>query len=171
MLEIKDFDIAFKGLSLGSHTFDYELDDTFFELFAYDELNHFDLKAEVVLLKTERLLTLSFHVKGHVQAICDVSAEPFKLPLERSFELHVKFGPEENKEDDELWILHEDEYRVNIAQILYEEMVLAIPAKRIHPDVENGSMENEIMKKLKEQQTKKNTAIDPRWDKLKDLLN
>jgi len=27
------------------------------------------------------------------------------------------------------------------------------------------------MKKLKEQQTKKNTAIDPRWDKLKDLLN
>jgi len=171
MLEIKDFDIAFKGLSLGSHTFDYELDDTFFELFAYHELNHFDLKAEVVLLKTERLLTLSFHVKGHVQAICDVSAEPFNLPLERSFELHVKFGPEENKEDDELWILHEDEYRVNIAQILYEEMVLAIPAKRIHPDVENGSMENEIMKKLKEQQTKKNTAIDPRWDKLKDLLN
>lgn len=171
MLEIKDFDIAFKGLSLGSHTFDYELNDAFFELFAFDELSHFDLKAVVTLLKTERMLTLSFQVSGTVQAICDVSAEPFNLPLERSFELHVKFGPEENKDDDELWILHEDEYKINVAQVLYEEMVLAIPAKRIHPEVENGTLENEIMKKLKEQKTDNKKEIDPRWDKLKDLLN
>lgn len=171
MLEIKDFDIAFKGLSLGSHTFDYELNDAFFELFDYDELSHFDLQAKVTLLKTERMLTLSFQVSGTVQAICDVSAEPFVLPLERSFTLHVKFGPEENKDDDELWILHEDEYKINVAQVLYEEMVLAIPVKRIHPDVENGTLENEIMKKLREQKTENKKEIDPRWDKLKDLLN
>jgi uncharacterized metal-binding protein YceD (DUF177 family) len=53
-------------------------------------------------------------------------------------------------------------------------LVLAVPPKRIHPGVINGTLESEALKKLEELQpkeTKKDKdTTDPRWDALKDLL-
>ena len=52
-------------------------------------------------------------------------------------------------------------------------IVLAVPNKRVHPKVLDGTMESEALKKLKELQIKKVKAVentDPRWDKLKNLI-
>ena len=53
-------------------------------------------------------------------------------------------------------------------------LVLAVPAKRIHPGVLDGTLKSEAIKKLEELQPKEdkdNTEdIDPRWDALKKLL-
>ena len=55
-------------------------------------------------------------------------------------------------------------------------IILAIPNKRVHPKVLDGTMESETLKKLKELEVKEvkeeNTAeeADPRWYKLKNLL-
>jgi uncharacterized metal-binding protein YceD (DUF177 family) len=54
-------------------------------------------------------------------------------------------------------------------------IVLSIPHKRIHPGIKDGTLETEALKKLKELQVKeldknKEDNIDPRWDKLKQLL-
>jgi uncharacterized metal-binding protein YceD (DUF177 family) len=53
-------------------------------------------------------------------------------------------------------------------------IVLAVPSKRIHPGVEDGTLESEVLRKLEELQpkeTQKNdNKTDPRWDALKDLL-
>ena len=50
---------------------------------------------------------------------------------------------------------------------------MAVPNKKVHPGVLDGTMESETLKKLKELEIKEeNTAeeVDPRWDKLKNLL-
>jgi uncharacterized metal-binding protein YceD (DUF177 family) len=50
---------------------------------------------------------------------------------------------------------------------------LAIPQKRVHPGIEDGTLKSEILDKLKElqpQQESPSEDVDPRWDKLKDLL-
>jgi uncharacterized metal-binding protein YceD (DUF177 family) len=55
-------------------------------------------------------------------------------------------------------------------------IVLALPAKRVHPGVEDGTLESEILEKLDELSPKEKDVIekkentDPRWDKLKKLL-
>jgi uncharacterized metal-binding protein YceD (DUF177 family) len=56
-------------------------------------------------------------------------------------------------------------------------IVLSVPLKRIHPGVKDGSLNTEALTKLKElsvkelkKENKKEENIDPRWDKLKQLL-
>ena len=62
--------------------------------------------------------------------------------------LVVKFGSEFNDDHDEILILPHEAYQINIAQYIYELIVLSVPTKRIHPDVINGSMESEALKRL-----------------------
>ena len=58
-----------------------------------------------------------------------------------------------------------------MAQPIYEMVVLSLPAKRIHPELEDGSLQSDILKKLEELQPKvEQNNNDPRWNKLKDLL-
>jgi uncharacterized metal-binding protein YceD (DUF177 family) len=52
-------------------------------------------------------------------------------------------------------------------------IILSLPIKIIHPGVEDGSLESETLNTLREYEKnvyKKNNKIDPRWDKLKDLI-
>jgi uncharacterized metal-binding protein YceD (DUF177 family) len=66
---------------------------------------------------------------------------------------------------------------VNVQQYIYELIVLSIPLKRVHPGVEDGTLDSEVLDKLEELSINNNEnkndedEIDPRWDKLKNLLN
>jgi uncharacterized metal-binding protein YceD (DUF177 family) len=54
--------------------------------------------------------------------------------------------------------------------------VLSVPQKRLHPGIENGTLNSEILKKLEDLSPKSlenkssNNDIDPRWNSLKKLL-
>ena len=67
-------------------------------------------------------------------------------------------------------------YEISIEQYIYELLVLAVPIKRIHPGVEDGTLNSDILKKLEELSPKlsedkdKEKDIDPRWNTLKKLL-
>ena len=104
---------------------------------------------------------------------CDITTELFDFPLDTEFQLVVKFGAEENQYNDEILILPQGSYELSVSQYLYEMIVLAIPQKRVHPGIEDGTLKSEILDKLKElqpQQEAPSEDVDPRWDKLKDLL-
>ena len=53
---------------------------------------------------------------------------------------------------------------------------MAIPTKRVHPGVEDGTLDSDILLKLEElspsedNKTKSSEGIDPRWNNLKKLL-
>ncbi|HEA22823.1 MAG TPA: DUF177 domain-containing protein, partial [Pricia antarctica] len=73
--------------------------------------------------------------------------------------------------DDELLIVPHGSHQVNIAQYIYEMLVLGVPQKRVHPGVLDGSLQSEALKKLEELRPKENKKeSDPRWDELKKLL-
>ncbi len=167
----RDFDIVFSGLSLGEHHFDFELNDAFFTLFAFDDYNQLNGKATVLLNKQTTFLELDFSFDGTIEVICDRSAEPFSQTLNNAFSLLVKFGDEYNDEDDERLILPHGEYKLNVAQYLYELVVLSIPQKNIHPDVASGKKKTDFEVNEEPQNELENKTTDPRWEKLKDLLN
>ena len=171
-MKMKDFTIVFSGLKLGKHHFDYELDQAFFDLFEYQELNSPQFKVELSLEKKSTMLELEMKLAGEFDAICDISNESFPLGITNEMSLVVKFGEHFNDEDDEVLVLPFEAYELNIAQYLYEMAVLAIPVKIVHPDVESGKLGQEYKKYLKgEDETNNEEQTDPRWDKLKDLLN
>lgn len=167
---LREYDIAFTGLKLGEHRFDYQLDNKFFSLFKYDEFLGADLHAEVHMVKKENSLEFQFSIRGTVEVPCDITTDPFDLPLESDLELVVKFGEEYDDSKDEILIIPAGEHKLNIAQYLYELSVLAVPLKRLS---EKGKkmQEEEELKSEKSEDKNEGSDIDPRWNKLKDLLN
>ncbi|MEJ1221405.1 YceD family protein [Sediminicola sp. 1XM1-17] len=175
MTKHKEFAIPFSGLKQGKHEFEYKIKNEFFESFEYDDVNGANINLHVTLNKMSTMLELEMHAKGTVNVNCDVTNEPFDQKITSSLELVVKFGDEYNDENDEILIIPHGEHQINIAQYVYEMLVLAIPQKRVHPGVLDGTLESEAIAKLEELQPKeikenKGNNTDPRWDALKKLL-
>ena len=172
MMMNKEFSIPFAGLKIGKHEFEYKVDNTFFEDFDYNEFNDADVGIAVTMNRLSTMLELEISGNGTVNLNCDLTSEPYDQQIEASLELVVKFGEEFNDEDDEILVIPHGDHQVNIAQYVYEILVLAIPQKRIHPGVLDGSLQSDILKKLEElkpRETRKSEGTDPRWDALKDF--
>jgi uncharacterized metal-binding protein YceD (DUF177 family) len=176
MSKIRDFLIPFVGLKLGKHHFEYQINKQFFDHFEYDEFQNSDIKVNVVLDKKSNMLELDFKHKGTVNVPCDLTSEDFDLPIKGKMKLIVRFGEEFNNDNEELLILPHGEFEIDVAQYIYEMIVLSVPVKRVHPGVKDGSLQTEALTKLNELTTEQKEErvqeenIDPRWDKLKKLL-
>ena len=177
MKPLKAYDIQFVGLKLGKHIYDYEINQTFFEYFEFDEFNTINVNLNIHLEKKTTLLELNFSGNGSVNINCDVSNEPYDQPINFNFNLVVKFGQEYNNENDSILIIPHGSYEINIAQYIYELIVLSVPQKRIHPGVEDGTLNSEILRKLEDlspnadlKGESSSNDVDPRWNKLKKLL-
>lgn len=176
----KDFLIPFTGLKLGKHHFDYQLDNTFLEIFDFHEFKETNLKVSLVFDKKTTFFELTFKHKGTVNVTCDLSNEEFDLPIKGKMHLIVRFGEHFNDENEELLILPHGEFQIDIAQYVYEMIVLSVPQKRVHPGIKAGTLKIESLAILNEIKTKESKKIknpegiqkniDPRWDKLKQLL-
>ena len=177
MKNTKEYLIPFIGLKLGKHHFEYQISNAFFEIFDYDEYQDSKIKVNVVLEKKSTLLELRFNHKGAVNVPCDLTSEDFDLPIEGEMKLIVRFDEVYNNDNDELLILPHGEFEINIAQYIYEMIVLSVPLRRVHPGIQDGSLKTEALTKLNElavkeekEENKEEENIDPRWDKLKQLL-
>jgi uncharacterized metal-binding protein YceD (DUF177 family) len=173
MKDLKEFNIQFVGLKEGKHEFKYSIDNKFFEAFNFDDYVSSSIEVSLSFVKKSTLFELVFIAEGSVEVPCDVTNELYDQEIDSELPLVVNFGPEFNDDNEEILILPHEAYEFNVAQFIYEMIVLAVPNKRVHPKVLDGTMESEALKKLKELQIKKVKTVeitDPRWDKLKNLI-
>ena len=170
MKDLKEFNIPFVGLKEGKHLFQYEVDNTFFELYNYNEFEKSSINVALEFVKKSTLFELNFTASGTVNVPCDVTNEYFDLEITATLPLVVKFGQEYNDENEEILILAHEVYQFSVAQFIYEMIVLGIPSKREHPKVLDGTMETEALEQLEIKEEKTVETTDPRWDKLKNLI-
>src|SRR5690606_27316851 len=102
----------------------YNIENTFFESFGYDEFNGADIKLNVTLNKMSTMMELEMKAQGTVNVDCDLTSEPYDQKIQADLELVVKFGDEYNNDNDEILIIPHSEYQINIAQYVYEMLVL-----------------------------------------------
>lgn len=179
MNDLKDYDISFIGLKDGSHQFEYVIDKAFFDFFEYEDFYNSNVNVQLDFLKKPTMFELLFKVSGEVEVTCDVTNELYFQPIENRLSLIVKFGEEFNDENEELLIIPHGEFKLNVAQYIYEAIVLAVPIKKVHPGVEDGTLKSDVLEKLREYELSEGfeeiknveeVEIDPRWDKLKNIL-
>ena len=173
MEQFSEFLISFIGLKDGIHRFDFKIDNKFFEGFDFLDFQNVEIQVDLVFEKKLTLLELNFSAKGKVTVPCDITTELFKLPIDTAFRLVVKFGSDENLNNDEILILPYGSYEIQVAQYIFEMIVLSVPLKKVHPGIADGTLKSEILEKLKDLQPQEKSLsdeTDPRWDKLKDLL-
>jgi uncharacterized metal-binding protein YceD (DUF177 family) len=91
----------------------------------------------------------------------------------------VKFSDDENLEDntDEIIVLSKNAHEVDVSQLIYEYINLAVPLFNRCSDVGNTTWcDKVVIEKLNSlsataKQEEENTDADPRWEALKKIKN
>jgi uncharacterized metal-binding protein YceD (DUF177 family) len=166
---LKDYVIPFVGLSTGDHQYEYLIDDKFFANFEYSEIKRAQVNVRLSLNKHERMLVLTFSMKGTIEVSCSRCLDNFDLPIEDEQVQYIKFGPEYKEEDADVLIIPESETHVNVAPFIYDYLNLLVPFRIVHPVNEDGlsGCDPDVIRRLEKEIKQKES--DPRWDKLKGL--
>lgn len=117
----------------------YQLDANFFALFENTLLHHGQLTATVQLSKAPTNIQLQFHIQGHVELACDRSLQPFDHPISLHQEVNFKLGDKDQELDANLYTIGPRTTIINVAQHLYDLIHLAVPMKKIHPQLRQAA--------------------------------
>jgi uncharacterized protein len=180
---LRAYDIDIIKLKEGKHTFPFEVKDEFFKNYEADDwVNGSDLTANVTITKTASLMEADFEIAGTINLTCDRSLEEFDHPLEVAEKVIYKYGPIEQEISEDVYMITKDTQSINVAQLIYEFILLAIPAKKIHPDYldemdsdefeEEGSLvylSDEIETDAPGDEKIPEKPADPRWEILNKL--
>lgn len=169
----KDHIIQFVGLSIGSHEFQFDINDTFFEHLDYSEIKQGKINIVLTLLKQSTMMVLHFEISGTVKQDCDRCTAPLDLPINGNYKLIIKVGGNDTgDEDDDIITIAANEHELDLSQYIYEYIALSLPIKRAHPDNKKGesTCDKKMLKKLAHfllEEEKEKT--DPRWNGLKNI--
>jgi uncharacterized metal-binding protein YceD (DUF177 family) len=189
MDKLKNYTIVFSSLPFGVTDYTFEISQSFFDLFEIEtDFENPIIAIDLDFEKRSSMLELIFRINGTIEVPCDITGEKFDQKISNEAKLIVKFGDEFDDTDSEIWIIPRDEYELNVAQVIYELIMTALPIKRVHPEVLAGNVDPEIAELLDEysiydleeintsedeneenDEDDNNEDIDPRWAKLKDL--
>ncbi len=169
MDRLRNYDIVFSGLKNGKHEFRFEIDKTFFQLFGTEqEFTEPNLVAEILLEKHTTFLELWIRIFGKVNLTCDISTDHFDHSLENEISVLVKFGEEYDDSDVDVITIPKTDYAFNAAQLIYENVMLSVPMKKISPDISEENLR--ILEQFTpKEEIKEEPKSDPRWDALKNL--
>lgn len=159
------FNVPFKGLAEGVHTFEYEVGDDFFSV--YETLSDYKgaLQVNVVLHKKENSNRIDIRIEGTLDTNCDRCLDTMVLPIKLDDTLYIKIAEEDEQEKENVIFVAEDDKEVDLCQLFYEIILTGIPQNKKH-NIED--CDADMIKKLTNLEKKK--EIDPRWRELEKLM-
>ena len=165
-----EFLIPVSGLALGSHAFEYEINNDFFAGMDYSEVQQGKVSVKVDIDRQETMLTLHFDLNGSVRVPCDRCADEFDQPIESQQDFFIKLGTENAEESDDVAVVLPDLNEYDIRPLVYEYIILAIPMHRVHPEGQCNPAVIEMLNREEAPAEEEETdTIDPRWAALKDI--
>lgn len=136
-----NFIIPLNGLAAGENRFSWHAGKEFFEAFENAEILDADIDVSVLVEKSGRYLGVDCEIDGSVMVSCDRCLEDLRMPVGTDVMLSVKFGEEEASEDHqegerEIVFVPEGDAEMDLSQIIYDYVCLALPMQRRHKDGE-----------------------------------
>lgn len=172
MDKLRNYDVSFSGLKNGRHEFKFEIDKTFFQLFDTEqEFTNPRIEVNVSLDKHTTFLEFEIKIKGLVELVCDITNENFDYPIENEIKILVNFGEEYDDSNEDVITIPTGEHAFNVAHLIYENVMLSIPMKKISPNVSDDDLKilDQFSPKDIEIAEEEEHESDPRWDALKKL--
>lgn len=172
MDKLRNYDVSFSGLKNGKHEFKFEIDKTFFQLFDTEqEFTNPKIEVSVLLDKHTTFLEFEIKIKGLVELVCDITNEDFNYPIENEIKILVNFGEEYDDSNEEVITIPTGEHAFNVAHLIYENVMLSIPMKKISPNVSDEDIQilDQFSPKEIEEAEEEEHESDPRWEALRKL--
>ena len=167
----ESFIIPLNGLATGKNEFSWMVGKEFFESFENSEIIDAELDVTAVVEKSGRYVGVDCDVVGKVVVECDRCLEELEMPVDVEIMLSVKYGEEESSEDPhegerEVIFVPETDAELDMSQIVYDYVCLALPMQRVHPD---GECNPDAMRHLSGE-TEDGMAENSPFAALKDLM-
>lgn len=176
--DFKDYNIEIYKLSDGKHIYNFEVDDNFFARFENSLIERGSGLVAIELEKTSSFIKMVFDIQGMYELTCDRSLENYFHPYNTREKVIFKYGEEAKELDDDVFIILKGTQRLNVAQLIYEFISITIPMKKLHPKfADEPEVEEDLLiytsmdEEDKDRETEPEKDIDPRWLKLKNLIN
>ncbi len=168
MCSLESLKIDLKGLKEAECCLEFNLDDTFFQALDGAEVKSGSLHVSVSIRKATGFFEFLFHTAGTVTVSCDRCLDDMDQPVETENRLIVKLGSEYSEEDD-LIVVPEEEGILDMAWIIYEFIVLAIPIRHVHAPGKCNPVMTKALEELSADRSsdeESSQQIDPRWEAL-----
>lgn len=131
----------------------------------------------------------TFHITGEVVLICDRCLDDLHQPIDAAYHVTVRYGEDYNDEADDVLEIPDSDSNLNVAYMVYDTVVLAIPIKHVHPLGKCNRQMSAILKKHRarggedaelagelidemdsmDAATSDSAPSDPRWDALRKI--
>ena len=133
MGKFTEYKLMLKSLPEGNHHFEYQLSKVFFTNMENTDIRNADLKVDLDVDHRGDAYQLSFHLTRTLTVACDRCLDDLELPIDATYNLTVKYGEEYNDDSDTMLIIPESDNYLNVAYMIYDTAVLAIPTRHVHP--------------------------------------
>lgn len=167
-----DFIIKLGSVSSNKSSFFFKIKDTFFEDFVFFEFKNVDINVNVTLFNDLNKISLKLLLEGKINDVpCDLCNQHLSIDINCSTKLIIKKTQRNLSSTEEIIYLQKNENSINLKQIIFELIVVNIPAKREHPVDKNGNStcDKGMIELLNKYMPGKSKLSDPRWDALKNL--
>ena len=189
-----EYNIALQNLPQGLSTFEYHLDKDFFVNMEKDEIHGADLHVTLEIERKNDLFALHFDVEGTVTLLCDRCQDALEWPIDETYDINVKFGDDYNDSSDTLLEIPASDPELNVAYMICDTVVLAIPMRHVHPtgkcnramsallkkhsahiDDEDAELQDSLINEMDSMEAQADNDghsgrnTDPRWDALRGL--
>lgn len=192
MGKFSQFKLPLKSLSKGEHSFEYHLDKEFFKNMESADVRDADVNVHLDVDYNNNVYTLNFTLKGVVTVPCDRCLDDLQIDIDTTYSIKVKYG-DTYRDSDDLMEIPESENYLNVAYMIYDTVMLAIPIKHVHPmgkcnramssllkkhrahtpDDPDAELEDELIDEMDSMPSQPESTeaeeTDPRWDKLKEI--
>ncbi|MDO4191646.1 MAG: DUF177 domain-containing protein, partial [Bacteroidales bacterium] len=127
-----NFLLPVRQLSCGNHLFEFALDDSFFENLEQNEIFGGDVHAKVEIKKTSQNIAMSISAEGDVVVMCDRCLDNMTLTMEACDDFTIVFGETYAEDGDNIVVVPEQEGEFDVAWLIYETILLALPFNHTH---------------------------------------
>ncbi len=175
---LRQYDIHFVGLKAGEHTFNYSISSDFFKLFEQPDFTQCSIDVQLIFEKQTSHFVLDFKLDGHISVDCDRCTANINYPVFSHYQLFVKFSddrvPDSEVDTDEVLYIERSEHTLNIAQFIYEYVMLSMPMVKNCDFLEEKykNCDKEILNKINasaDNTSKDDDKTGGQWDQLKKL--
>jgi uncharacterized protein len=174
MEKLGKYCISLSGLDSGKeYSFSFVADDDFFADIQESRFFGGKIDVNVNLIKRSSSYFLDLSIIGELKVPCSRCLELFVQTVEFKDNIEIELGEETNFDTNKSFVtLDRNAEVLNIRQFIYEFCDFALPLRNIHPDDNEGeSVCDPEMIKLIDKYSEDNHKTDPRWDKLKEIMN
>lgn len=171
MNDSETYVIRFSGLKQGIHTFEFDVQDTFFSRFENSGITRGKAQVTAILEKQSVVMRLTLSCVGEVEVECDYCNQPFMLPIQGNQVFVIRAGSSQDesaRDEEDIIFISPNDYELDVRHLIYEVIILAIPLHKVHPQ---GQCDPEMVKSIKQFSRHSGKTTDPRWDKLKNVKN